>query len=259
MPHSDLPSNHHDLDELLLNLSEQGFRIGRKKLSGLLNRRWTIEVDSCSTTQLASIIVKRIPVYRRKQRRNDGLATLSGRVRDWEKAGLVAVLDLGGQQSTDRPVSSTPDACLYTDGACIGNPGPGGWAYILKSPKSHKRKQAHGAESATTNNRMELLAVIKGLEALTRPAPVRVCSDSQYVLKGLESWLDMWVAKNWRTTSKKPVLNRDLWERLLELRHHHSITVEWIKGHSGHPENEECDQLAYNAALALMHLSSRGR
>ena len=141
--------------------------------------------------------------------------------------------------------NSDPDYVeLYTDGACSGNPGPGGWAYILKHPASGKEREGSGGERETTNNRMELSAVIEGLSALTRPSGVAVFSDSQYVLKGLESWLDGWKKKGWKTASKQPVKNVDLWKQLDELRAKHRLTFHWIRGHAGHPENERADALA---------------
>ncbi len=133
---------------------------------------------------------------------------------------------------------------MYTDGACSGNPGPGGWAYILKHTKSGKEREASGGESSTTNNRMELMSVIRGLEALDRPCVVDLYSDSQYVVNGLKEWLDGWKARNWRNAKREPVKNRELWEQLDELRQKHDIRCHWIKGHNEHPENERCDRLA---------------
>lgn len=136
---------------------------------------------------------------------------------------------------------------LYTDGACSGNPGPGGWAYILKHPASDSEKEASGGEPETTNNKMELRAVIEGLSVLTRPSAVDVYSDSKYVLNGLSEWMDNWKAKGWKTAAKKPVKNRELWEQLDALRQKHDLRYHWIKGHSEHPENERCDALAVAA------------
>ena len=138
---------------------------------------------------------------------------------------------------------------LYTDGACSGNPGPGGWAYILKHPQSGKVVEQSGGEAATTNNRMELTAVIEGLRALDRPCRVEVFSDSQYVCNGLMEWMDQWKAKGWRRGKRnEPVLNLELWKQLDQLRQTHELTCHWIRGHSEHPENERCDQLAVAAA-----------
>lgn len=136
---------------------------------------------------------------------------------------------------------------LYTDGACSGNPGPGGWAYILRHRASDSEREDSGGEARTTNNRMELMAVIRGLTALTRESRVDVYSDSRYVLDGLESWMDNWKKKGWVTASKSPVKNRDLWEVLDELRGKHELSYHWIRGHNEHPENERADALAVAA------------
>ncbi|MEM8835652.1 MAG: ribonuclease HI [Planctomycetota bacterium] len=144
---------------------------------------------------------------------------------------------------------------LYTDGACSGNPGPGGWAYILKHPQSGTEREAAGAELDTTNNRMELIAVIEGLRGIKRASSVDIYSDSRYVLDGLESWLENWKRRGWKTASKQPVKNRDLWEALDELRSTHDLRFHWIKGHSEHPENERCDAMAVEAREQLV----RGR
>jgi ribonuclease HI len=146
---------------------------------------------------------------------------------------------------------SVPHVELYTDGACSGNPGPGGWAYILKHPASGKSREAAGAEAQTTNNRMELMAVIEGLRALSRHSEIDLYSDSQYVLNGLKDWIKGWKAKGWRTADKKPVKNQDLWEELDALQSKHTIRFHWIRGHNEHPENERCDQLAVAAREAL--------
>jgi len=140
---------------------------------------------------------------------------------------------------------------LYTDGACSGNPGPGGWAFVLRHRASGRELERAGAERLTTNNRMELLAVIEGLSALREPSVVDLYSDSQYVLKGLEEWMEGWKRKGWRTAAKKPVKNQDLWQRLDELKSLHDVRFHWIRGHEGHPENERCDALAVAAREAL--------
>ncbi len=140
---------------------------------------------------------------------------------------------------------------LYTDGACSGNPGPGGWGFILRHPATGAEIERSGAERATTNNRMELMAVIAGLEALTQPAIVDLYSDSQYVLKGLEEWVEGWKARGWRTAAKKPVKNAELWKRLDELRGIHELRYHWIEGHAGHVDNERADALAVAARQAL--------
>jgi ribonuclease HI len=135
-----------------------------------------------------------------------------------------------------------PEVHLYTDGACRGNPGPGGWGAILEF--GAQRKEIYGGEAHTTNNRMELSAVIRGLEALKRPCTVLVVTDSKYVLQGMTEWIDGWKRKGWRTAAKKPVLNSDLWQTLDQLASTHTLQWEWVKGHSGHPMNELADRLA---------------
>ncbi|MCB9844738.1 MAG: ribonuclease HI [Phycisphaeraceae bacterium] len=145
-----------------------------------------------------------------------------------------------------------PHVELYTDGACSGNPGPGGWAFILKHPGSGKESESAGAEAETTNNRMELIAVIQGLTRLSKPSVVDLYSDSQYVLNGMREWMDQWKRRGWRTAGKKPVKNQDLWEELDELREIHAIRFHWIRGHSEHPENERADRLAVAAREALV-------
>ena len=131
---------------------------------------------------------------------------------------------------------------LYTDGACKGNPGVGGWGALLRYG-SHE-KELYGGEAHTTNNRMELTAIIAGLSALTRPCEVVICTDSQYVKNGMESWIHSWKRNGWQTASKKPVKNEDLWKQLDEQVKRHQVTWTWVKGHSGHPENERADALA---------------
>lgn len=139
---------------------------------------------------------------------------------------------------------------IYTDGACRGNPGPGGWAATL-SLGEHFRELS-GAEAATTNNRMELTAVIEALSALKRDSQVRVFTDSEYVRRGITEWLKAWKARDWRTADKKPVKNRDLWERLDAIAARHDIEWRWVKGHSGVPGNERVDALANAAIDALL-------
>jgi len=140
------------------------------------------------------------------------------------------------------------DVVVYADGACSGNPGPGGWGVILKHPASGRTKQMSGGQKRATNNQMELLAVISALEAIKRPSKVKVVTDSQYVSKGMTEWIDNWLAKDWRTASKKPVKNAEFWQRLLRASQKHQVVWEWIQGHTGHPENERCDRLAVVAA-----------
>ncbi|MFN0131568.1 MAG: ribonuclease HI [Phycisphaerales bacterium] len=141
---------------------------------------------------------------------------------------------------------------LFTDGACSGNPGPGGWAYILRHPASGKSVEGSGAEVMTTNNRMELMGAIEGLSAIKRPSRVELFADSQYVVKGLDSWLKAWKSRGWRTADKRPVLNLDLWKRLDELSALHTVRTHWVRGHNEYPENERCDELAVAAREALV-------
>ena len=139
---------------------------------------------------------------------------------------------------------------IYTDGACRGNPGPGGWGATLEFGEHFR--ELSGAEADTTNNRMELTAVIRALEALKRRAVVTVHTDSEYVRRGITEWLPNWKARDWKTTDRKPVKNRDLWERLDELAAGHDIDWRWVKGHSGVPGNERVDALATAAIDALL-------
>ncbi|MDO5309010.1 MAG: ribonuclease HI [Planctomycetia bacterium] len=148
-------------------------------------------------------------------------------------------------------MNDTPNTILYTDGACSGNPGPGGWAFILRHLPTGKELEGSGGESETTNNRMELMAVIQGLSALKRPTRVLLASDSAYVLNGLSSWLASWKKNGWRRRERghwAQIKNEDLWRKLDELCAIHELEFEKVKGHSGHEENERCDQLAVLAA-----------
>lgn len=132
---------------------------------------------------------------------------------------------------------------IYTDGACSGNPGPGGWGAILKAG-SHM-KELSGGEANTTNNRMEMTAIIEALQALKRPCDVILTSDSKYVIDAIEKgWVKKWESNNWMRNKKDPALNVDLWEKILKLLDIHKVTFVWVKGHAGHPENERCDELA---------------
>ena len=134
---------------------------------------------------------------------------------------------------------------IFTDGACSGNPGPGGWGAILRW-NGHE-KELSGGEGETTNNRMEMMAVIKALEALNKASDVDLYTDSKYVMDGVNQWLEGWKAKGWKTAAKKPVKNQDLWERIDSLIQEHNVTFHWVKGHAGHPENERADALATGA------------
>ena len=138
---------------------------------------------------------------------------------------------------------------IFTDGACSGNPGPGGWGAILRY-KGHE-KELSGGETATTNNRMELMAAIAALEALKKPTRVRIFTDSQYVHNGIRTWIHDWKKRGWKTAGKKPVKNIDLWQRLEAALETHDIEWHWIRGHSGHPENERADALARKAIRRL--------
>jgi ribonuclease HI len=138
---------------------------------------------------------------------------------------------------------------IFTDGACSGNPGPGGWGAILRA--KDKEKELSGSEKQTTNNRMELMAVIGALEALKRPCRVTITTDSQYVMKGMTEWLPGWKKRNWKTAAKKPVKNAELWQRLEKAIAGHDVDWQWVRGHSGHPENERADELAVAARESI--------
>jgi len=137
---------------------------------------------------------------------------------------------------------------IATDGACKGNPGPGGWGVLLRM--GSVEKELSGGEPAATNNRMELMAAIEGLRALKRPCRVTLSTDSRYVMDGLTKWIHGWQKNGWRTADKKPVKNADLWQALLEAARPHRIEWRWVKGHAGHPDNERADKLASDAAIA---------
>ena len=145
-------------------------------------------------------------------------------------------------------MASMPEVEIFTDGACSGNPGPGGWGAILRS--RGVEKELSGGEPATTHNRMELMAAIAGLEALKRPCRVRLFTDSQYLRDGITRWLPAWKARGWRTASKAAVKNVDLWQRLEQAAAPHEIEWHWVRGHAGHPENERADVLARGAIAA---------
>ncbi len=135
---------------------------------------------------------------------------------------------------------------IFTDGACKGNPGPGGWAAILRMGKHEK--EISGSDPDTTNNRMEMTAVIRGLNALIEPCEVEIHTDSKYVMDGMTKWVDGWQKRGWKNASKQPVRNKDLWHELIEAASRHQISWTWVKGHNGHPENERVDSLASAAA-----------
>jgi len=140
-----------------------------------------------------------------------------------------------------------PDLYAFTDGACSGNPGPGGWGVLMQAKTGEtvlKERELKGGEKQTTNNRMELEAAIAALEALERPSKITVVTDSAYVKGGITAWLYSWKKNGWKTSTKKPVKNEDLWRRLDAAAQRHDVTWEWVKGHAGHPENERADELA---------------
>lgn len=144
---------------------------------------------------------------------------------------------------------SAAEVEIFTDGACSGNPGPGGWGAILRA--GGNERELHGGEPQTTNNRMELTAVIRALEALKRPVRVCVWTDSQYVQKGISEWIGGWKARGWKTAAKAPVKNVDLWQELDRLAALHDVDWRWVKGHAGHPENERADALARRGIESL--------
>ena len=140
-----------------------------------------------------------------------------------------------------------PDLYAYTDGACSGNPGPGGWGVLLRAMEGDRivrERELNGGEAQTTNNRMELMAAISALEALKKPSKLTIVTDSNYVKDGITKWIHGWKKNGWRNAAKKPVKNAELWQRLDAATHRHDITWEWIRGHTGHPENERADELA---------------
>ena len=147
------------------------------------------------------------------------------------------------------PVNELPLVEIATDGACKGNPGPGGWGAVLRFGTTEK--DMSGAENPSTNNRMELMAAISALEALKKPCRVKLSTDSRYVMDGLTKWIKGWQKNGWKTADKKPVKNADLWQRLLTASEPHRIDWKWVKGHAGHPDNERADKLASDAALGI--------
>jgi ribonuclease HI len=143
-------------------------------------------------------------------------------------------------------MSELPEVEIFTDGACKGNPGPGGWGAILR--QGERERELSGGEALTTNNRMEMMAAIEGLRALKRPCRVTLYTDSAYLRDGITKWIFGWQRNGWRTADKKPVKNAELWKTLLDVARPHAIHWQWVKGHAGHPENERADQLASDAA-----------
>jgi ribonuclease HI len=156
----------------------------------------------------------------------------------------------------DCAAHKRPHVTVYTDGACSGNPGPGGWGAILMS--GHHRKELKGGEAHTTNNRMELMAVISALEALKHPCDVELWTDSQYVKNGITAWIFSWKRNGWKTADKKPVKNAELWQQLDTARARHKIEWHWVKGHAGHPENERADELAREGIAEIRAAKKQG-
>ena len=182
-----------------------------------------------------------------------------------DRLGIIAAVDGAPERELAPEALSLPEGeelptvCLFSDGGASPNPGPGGWAFVLRHcPASGEEIEVEGAGAvvATTNNRMELTAAIRGLVHLERPCRVLLTSDSEYLLKGLSEWLDGWKRRNWVNSRRKPVLNSDLWKILDHLRSVHQISCQWTKGHAGHPENERCDQLV--GRLREEHFGSSG-
>jgi ribonuclease HI len=147
------------------------------------------------------------------------------------------------------PQDDTEPVVIHTDGSCLSNPGPGGWAVILQWQDNER--ELNGSEPNTTNNRMELMAAIMGLDALTRPMTVDLHTDSRYVMNGIHDWMPRWKANGWKTAAKKPVANQDLWQQLDAAVERHTVNWHWVKGHAGNPLNERCDVLARSAAESI--------
>jgi ribonuclease HI len=175
--------------------------------------------------------------------------------------GMVVSAAMNTERKSTRKAAPVPDplpdVTLYSDGACSGNPGPGGWAAILVCQQSGKRLEISGADLDTTNNRMEMTGVIEALKRLKSKSRVRVVTDSRYVVDGMKSWIHSWRRNGWRTADKKPVKNQDLWELLSDLEREHEISFEWIRGHEGHAENERCDAMA-RAAIDTARKLAKG-
>ncbi|WP_407646738.1 ribonuclease HI [Fluctibacter halophilus] len=159
---------------------------------------------------------------------------------------MLAPLYCPSAEKTQGKTSTVKKVHIYTDGSCLGNPGPGGYGVVMEYGKHHK--ELSQGYQLTTNNRMELLAAIQGLAALNETCDVVLTTDSQYVKNGITQWIHNWRKRQWRTADKKPVKNVDLWQRLDEQVQRHQVRWEWVKGHSGHPQNERCDELARSAA-----------
>lgn len=161
----------------------------------------------------------------------------------------------GPVAGADGEAKAGPVVEIFTDGACSGNPGPGGWAAVLRH--GEQCRELSGGDPATTNNRMELEAAIRALETLKRPCVVDLHTDSQYLRQGITEWLPRWKARRWRTVNRKPVKNQDLWRRLDQAACRHRVRWHWVKGHAGHPDNERCDLLANEAVAAIRRQYTR--
>lgn len=159
-------------------------------------------------------------------------------------------------EAAPHEVPRMKQVSIHTDGSCLGNPGPGGWAALLRYQE--RERELAGGEALTTNNRMELMAAIAALEALTEPCSIALYIDSQYVRQGITEWMPNWVRRNWKTAAGEPVKNRDLWERLYAATLRHQIEWHWVRGHSGDPDNERVDVLARNEALKFRAAAAIG-
>jgi ribonuclease HI len=163
----------------------------------------------------------------------------------------------GWARESHHPECGVTAVEIHTDGACRGNPGPGGWGAVLRAAGTEK--EIWGGELATTNNRMELMAAIRALESLRRPCRIRAYTDSEYLRRGITEWLKNWKRRGWKTADRKPVKNEDLWRRLDELAAHHEVKWHWVKGHAGHLDNERADQLANRGLDEVLDIASVGK
>lgn len=194
---------------------------------------------------------------RRKSRAKASVAGAPASAVDSAPASATAAEAASAAASPSRspsPSDALPEVVIYADGACSGNPGPGGWGAILISPATGKRIEISGAEPETTNNRMEMTAVLEALGRLKRKSRVRIITDSRYIVDGMNGWIHAWRRNGWKTANRKPVKNRELWEALSAFETRHDLTLEWIRGHQGHPENERCDRMAVEAYQNLVRL-----
>jgi ribonuclease HI len=165
------------------------------------------------------------------------------------KTNNLELLFEGADSSPSPRVGSLSEAVIYCDGACSGNPGPGGWGTIVE--QNGARRELSGGQPKTTNNQMEIMAMIEGLKVVAAGTRVKIVTDSEYVAKGATTWIKGWIRNGWKTASKQPVKNKELWQQLHALLQERPHSIEWVKGHAGHAENERCDELA-RRAIALM-------